>query len=80
MFVLSSVCPLLVQLKRYSFVACPVHVPWSYGHRVFYAFNTLIAGASKSSSFDFFDRTTTVIIQLSFLLSVHRQLVLSGDV
>lgn len=80
MFVLSGVRPLLVRFKRYSFVACPVHVRLSYGHCAFYAFNTSIVGASESSSFEFFDRTTTDIIQLSFLLSVHRPLVLSGDV
>ena len=80
MFVLSGVRPLLVRFKHYSFVACPVHVRLSYGHCAFYAFNTSIVGASESSSFEFFDRTTTDIIQLSFLLSVHRPLVLSGDV
>ena len=80
MFVLSGVCPLLLRFKCYSFNACPVHVWLSYGHCAFYAFNTSISGASVSSSFDFFDRTTTDIIQLSFLISVHRPLVLSGDV
>ena len=80
MFVLSGVCPLLVRFKRYLFVACPVHVRLSYGNCAFYPFNTSIAGASESSSFDFFDRTTRDIIQLSFLLSVHCPLVLYSDV